>query len=176
VSNTHNNYPIPDAKRPVGRIGATGAADEGWDDFTPLTPEQALRLREKQSPVSPWWILGWQALVGLAVSLLAWLATGKGNVAASALYGAVAVVVPGAVFARGLSSRLTRRNAGSAVAGFLLWEMVKIALTVAMLFAVGKVVADLSWPALLLGLVVTMKVYWLGLRARPDKTGHKSGS
>jgi ATP synthase protein I len=105
VSNTHNNYPIPDAKRPVGRIGTTEAADEGWDDFTPLTPEQALRLREKQPPVSPWRVLVWQALVGLAVSLLTWLATGKGNVAASALYGAVAVVVPGAVFARGLSSR-----------------------------------------------------------------------
>ena len=73
------------------------------------------------------------------------------------------------MFARGLSSRLTRRNAGSAVAGFLLWEMVKIALTVAMLFAASRVVQDVSWPALLLGLVVTMKMYWLGLRARSKK-------
>lgn len=143
------------------------SAKDVWDDFTPLTPEQARQLREGQPPVSPWRVLAWQAVAGAAVSLLAWLVTGRGNVAASALYGAVAVVVPGAVFARGLSSRLTRRNAGSAVAGFLLWEMVKIALTVAMLFAASRVVQDVSWPALLLGLVVTMKMYWLGLRARP---------
>jgi ATP synthase protein I len=152
-------------------------AENGAEDgFTPLTPEQAQQLREKQPPISPWRVLGWQALAGLALSLLAGLATGKGNVAASALYGAVAVVAPGAVFARGLSSRLTQRNAGSAAAGFLLWEMVKIALTIAMLFAAVKVVANLSWPALLLGLVVTMKVYWLGLRARPGRTGPAIGS
>lgn len=143
------------------------SAKDAWEGFTPLTPEQARQLREKQPPVSPWRMLAWQAVAGVAVSLLAWLVTGRGNVAASALYGAVAVVVPGAVFARGLSSRLTRRNAGSAVAGFLLWEMVKITLTVAMLFAASRVVQDVSWPALLLGLVVTMKMYWLGLRARP---------
>lgn len=54
-------------------------------------------------------------------------------------------------------------NPGAAVAGFFLWEMVKIGLTIAMLFAAPRVVSDLSWPAMLTGLVVTMKVVWLVL-------------
>lgn len=135
--------------------------------FTPLTREQAQQLRERQPTVSPWQVLGWQAVLGLAVSLLAWLLTGKTNVGVSVLYGAVAVVLPGAVFARGLGSRLTRANANTAVFGFFLWEMVKIGLTVAMLFAAAKLVPNLSWPGLLVGLVLTMKVYWVALWVRP---------
>lgn len=54
-------------------------------------------------------------------------------------------------------------NPGAAVAGFFLWEMVKIGLVIAMLFAAPRIVSDLSWPAMLIGLVVTMKVVWLVL-------------
>ncbi len=50
--------------------------------------------------------------------------------------------------------------------GFFVWEMAKVGLTVAMLFAAPRVVTDLSWPAMLAGLVVTMKVYWLALGMR----------
>jgi hypothetical protein len=50
-------------------------------------------------------------------------------------YGALAVVIPAAVFARGLTGRFSSLNAGTAAVGFLLWEMVKIALTVAMMAA-----------------------------------------
>jgi ATP synthase protein I len=135
--------------------------------FIPLTREQAQQLRERQPTVSPWQVLGWQAVLGLAVSLLAWLIVGKAHVAVSVLYGALAVVVPGAVFARGLGSRLTRANASTAVFGFFLWEVVKIGLTVAMLFAAAKLVPNLSWPGLLVGLVLTMKVYWVALWVRP---------
>jgi len=52
------------------------------------------------------------------------------------------------------------------VMGFFVWEMAKVGLTVAMLFAAPRVVTDLSWPAMLGGLVVTMKVYWLALGMR----------
>ena len=49
--------------------------------------------------------------------------------------------------------------------------MVKIGLVLAMLYAAPKLVADLSWPAMLVGLVVTMKAVWLVLwvetRVRP---------
>jgi ATP synthase protein I len=34
---------------------------------------------------------------------------------------------------------------------------------VAMLFAAPRIVSNLSWPAMLVGLVVTMKVVWLVL-------------
>jgi ATP synthase protein I len=73
------------------------------------------------------------------------------------------VVIPAAVFARGLTGKITSINAGTAAVGFLMWEMVKIALTLAMLALAPRLVAGLSWPALLVGLVLAMKVYWVAL-------------
>jgi len=47
------------------------------------------------------------------------------------------------------------------------WELVKIVLTVAMLAAAPRLVPGLSWLALLAGMVITMKTYWIALLARP---------
>jgi len=57
-------------------------------------------------------------------------------------------------------------HAGAAVLGFFVWEVVKIALTVVMLALATRVIDELSWPAMLVGLVVTMKVYWVALACR----------
>jgi ATP synthase protein I len=133
----------------------------------PLTAEEARRLREQHPPVSPWWVVAGQAVVGLVTALAAWALTGRQSVGWSAGYGALAVVIPAAVFARGLTGRFASLNAGSAAVGFLMWEMVKIALTLAMLVAAPRLVAGLSWPALLIGLVLAMKVYWLALAFNP---------
>jgi ATP synthase protein I len=133
----------------------------------PLTAEEARRLREQHPPVSPWWVVAGQAVVGLMTALAAWALTGRQSVGWSAGYGALAVVIPAAVFARGLTGRFASLNAGSAAVGFLMWEMVKIALTLAMLVAAPRLVAGLSWPALLIGLVLAMKVYWLALAFNP---------
>ena len=77
------------------------------------------------------------------------------------------MVIPAAIFARGLTGRFASLNAGTAAVGFMVWEMVKIALSIAMLAAAPRLVADLSWPALLVGLVLTMKVYWVALAYSP---------
>jgi ATP synthase protein I len=45
--------------------------------------------------------------------------------------------------------------------------MVQIAVAVTMLVLAPRFVRDLSWPALLVGLVACMKVYWLALLWRP---------
>ena len=135
----------------------------------PLTAEEARRLREQHPPVSPWWVVAGQAVVGLVTALAAWALTGRQSVGWSAGYGALAVVIPAAVFARGLTGRFASLNAGSAAVGFLMWEMVKIALTLAMLVAAPRLVPDLSWPALLAGLVLAMKVYWVALAFAPRK-------
>ena len=139
----------------------------------PLTAEQARRLREQHPPVSPWWVVGGQVVMGLVTALVAWAVTGKASVGWSAGYGALAVVIPAAVFARGLTGRFSSLNAGTAAVGFLLWEMVKIALSVAMMLVAPRLVRELSWPGLLVGLVLAMKVYWLALafapRGRPAK-------
>lgn len=133
----------------------------------PLSAEEARKLREQHPPVNPWWVVAGQAGVGLVSALLAWALTGKQNVGWSVAYGALAVVIPAAVFARGLTGKFSSLNAGSAAVGFLLWEMVKIALTFAMLVAAPRLVAGLSWPALLIGLVLAMKVYWVALAFAP---------
>ncbi len=142
-------------------------------EFKPLTAEEARQLSEKNPSVSPAKVVGIQVLVGLVVALAAWGLTGRENVGWSAGYGALAVVIPAALFARGLSRRLTLDNpqarAMGAAFGFFLWEMVKIALTVAMLFAAPRLVVNLSWPAMLVGLVLTMKVYWVVLMLRPKR-------
>ncbi|MBC7719243.1 MAG: ATP synthase subunit I [Chitinophagaceae bacterium] len=135
-----------------------GAKDE---NFKPLSREEAQTLRSQNPSVSPWFVLAGQLSAGFLVACAAWALTGKPSMGLSALYGALAVVIPGALFARGLMSKVSSMNPGAAVAGFFLWEMVKIGLVIAMLFAAPRMVSDLSWPAMLVGLVVTMKVVWL---------------
>jgi len=132
-----------------------------------LSTEQVLRVREQNPSLSPWRVVAGQAVVGLVAALLAWGFTGRQNVGWSVGYGALAVLLPAAVFARGLTGRFSSLDAGSAAAGFLVWEMVKIALTFAMLVAAPRLVVGLSWPALLVGLVLAMKVYWVALAFAP---------
>jgi ATP synthase protein I len=136
-------------------------------DFSPLTAEQAKALRERQPVISPWWVVLGQVVVGVLVSAFAWLLSGKVSVAESAAFGALAVVFPAAVFARGVTGRFASLNVGSAVLSFFVWELVKIVSTIALLFVARWVVSDLSWLAMLVGLILTMKVYWLALAVKP---------
>ena len=134
-------------------------------DFKPLTAQQAQEWRSRQPSLSVWRIVGLQAFVGVLVALLAWWLTGLSQTAWSAGYGALSVVLPAALFARGMARK--RTSAGAAMVGLFGWELVKIALTVAMLAAAPRLVPGLSWLALLAGMVVTMKTYWVALLARP---------
>ena len=136
------------------------------DAFEPLTAEQVVELRKQQPLLSVWRVVGVQVILGLLVAGFVWFVSGRMAAVYSALYGALTVIAPAALFARGLTSRVASVNVGAAVFGFFLWEMVKIGLTVAMLFAAPRLVNDLSWPAMLAGLVVTMKVYWVALGFR----------
>lgn len=136
------------------------------ETFEPLTAEQVAELCKHQPLLSVWRVVGAQVVLGLLVATLVWFVSGQMAAVYSAVYGALAVIVPAALFARGLTSRVASANVGTAVFGFFLWEMVKIGLTVAMLFAAPRLVNDLSWPAMLAGLVVTMKVYWVALGFR----------
>lgn len=136
--------------------------------FHSLTAEEARVVREQNPPVSPWWVVGAQIVTGLVVALATWAFTGRPSAGWSAGYGAIAVALPAAIFARGLTGRFASRNAGSAAAAFMVGEMVKIALTVAMLVAAPRLVPELSWPALLVGLVLVLKVYWVALAYVPQ--------
>lgn len=136
-------------------------------DFKPLTADEARRWRESHPSLSPWRIVGWQAVAGVLAAGLAWGLSGRAEVAWSTAYGAVSVCLPAALMARGLSRRAG--VAGAALAGFFVWELVKIVLTVAMLLAAPKLVPHLSWLALLAGFVVAMKVYWVAVWLHPAR-------
>ena len=159
----------------MSRIAPGDDEDAEEPPFKRLSAEEAQQLRMRNPPVSPWRVVVGQIVVGLLVAMAAWLLTGRQNVGWSAGYGALAVVIPAALFARGLTGRFASLNPMAAVMGFFVWEMVKIALTVAMLFAAPRLVQGLSWPAMLIGLVVTMQVYWgaLILAPRNKKQTHE---
>ena len=151
-----------DAARALG--SADDLVDEAQDEgFKPLTREEAEKIRQLNPSVSLWRVVAGQVGVGVLVMLVVWILTGQSRMAWSAGYGALAVVLPAALFARGLSRQKSAAQGSAALAGFFVWELVKIALTVAMLFAAPRLIAGLSWLALLAGFVVTMKVYWAAM-------------
>lgn len=157
MSNRRDERPDPwadledeDAKRP----------------FKALTREEAQALAAANPSVSPWRVIAVQAAVGLVMAALAWLISGQTGLMWSVLYGAATVVVPGALMARGMTSRLTSLAPGVSAVSFMLWEFGKIAASFAMLALAPKLVPGLSWPALLVALIVCIKVYWVALSWR----------
>lgn len=155
-------------RRSVDSEKDTGAAGYVNDEleteleyFKPLTRQEADDVRRRIRSVSMLQVLVAQMVAGILVAVVSWIVTGRQNAGWSAFYGALAVIVPAALFARGLSRQKAVSGAGSALVGFFVWELVKVGTTVAMLLVAPRLVSQLSWLALLAGFVVTMKVYWL---------------
>jgi len=144
-----------------------------WDEdseqvFHPLTRAEAEDLRRRQPSVSPWKVVGAQALLGLALAGAAWVLFGT-SVAISALYGAAVAVLPGALMARGATSPIARVTPAAGAVSIMLWSFVKIGASVMLLALAARVVQPLHWPALLVALVACLQVYWFALlvRGRP---------
>ncbi|HNZ90096.1 MAG TPA: ATP synthase subunit I [Acidovorax sp.] len=148
-------------------IAPEAATEAEESDFKPLTAQEADQWRSRNPPISVWKVVAGQALVGVLVGLVAWLVTGRASVGWSAAYGALAVVVPAALFARGVLRHKASVNQRAAMVGFFGWEIAKIVLTVALLAAAPRLVPGLSWIALLVGMVIAMKTYWVALLVRP---------
>lgn len=163
--------PTAPARPGVARPGSMADDEDAAQApaFKALTREEAQALRQKESPLNPWRVVAWQLGVGGVAALLAALVTGRQEVGWSLLYGAITVVVPGALMARGMTSPLSRMSPGAGAVSFMSWEMVKIAVSVAMLMLAPRLVPHLSWLALLAGLVLCMKVYWVALLWRGTK-------
>lgn len=168
VTKTVNRAELPE--RPKGAPPSAGWEDWNEDKqseadeqaFKTLTREQAQALAAKHPPISVWRVVGIQAAVGLAIALFAYLVTGEGKTAWSALWGAAAVVFPNALMAWGMTA-LFRGMPAAAVLGFMFWELIKIMTAVAILAVAAVWVSDLNWLALLAGLVGCLKVNWLAL-------------
>jgi ATP synthase protein I len=163
---------------PIHHMPMTERFDRGgWDDdeedsdrAVPLTRAQAQALRDSQPSVSVWQVVAAQAATGVAVAGAAWGLSGSGLIGLSALYGAAVVVLPATLLARGVG-RLAGSGPAAAAMGFLLWQGVKMVLSLALLLGAVRVVPGLNWPALLVAVAVCLQVNWLALlwRGRAKK-------
>ena len=142
-------------------------AEEGAEEFKPLTPEEAQAWRKRHAPVSVGFLLAGQCAVGLLAILLG-LAFWGSEVALSVACGVLAVCVPALLFARAISSRSGRLSSSGLMLRFVVWELVKVGLTVVILVLAFRWVPDLNWLALLAGMVLTMKTHWVALLVRPS--------
>lgn len=133
------------------------------EPWQPLSGAEAQALRAALPMLAPWRVVAAQVLAGLVTALLALAVTGRPAVMWSALYGAAAVVLPAAVMVRGLVRPVPQSAPALGAVRLLAWESVKLMLAVAMLALAPRMVVGLNWPALLVGLVVCLKVYWLAL-------------
>ena len=68
-----------------------------------LSPAEAQDLRARSPSISPWRVVAAQALAGLVCVAVVWALTQRLSAAWSALYGAAATVIPGALLARGMT-------------------------------------------------------------------------
>ncbi len=134
--------------------------DDGADKpIKRLTREQARDLSKRLRSISPWQVVAAQAVLGLVVALLAgWVTQSMGGMW-SALWGAAAVVVPGALMARGATSKLNSASPAVSAVSLMLWEMMKIVTAVAVLVQAPRWVPALNWPALLAALTMCTAVY-----------------
>jgi len=146
--------------------------DAGDEAVRTWTKEEAQAWSKNNPPLSPWRVVAVQAVAGLVCCAAVWAFTQRSEAAWSALYGAAAVVLPSALLARGMTRGT--RNPVAAAAGFMFWEMLKIGVAIAMLAIAVRVVPNLSWPALLVTMVVCIKVNWVALLWRGRRSDKKA--
>jgi ATP synthase protein I len=128
------------------------------EEFRPFTKQEAEAFRAKQPLRMPWKMLLAQAAAGVILAVLLGIFGGV-RWYSSALYGAAIVVIPGAMMVRGLK-KPSGLLPGALLIRFAAWEVAKLLLAIAMMAVAPKLINDLSWPVLLLALVVCLKVNW----------------
>jgi len=153
------------------RASARAAFDDADEAaFTPMTRAEAEAFRRDHPVLSPWRVIAAQAALGAVAVTVAWLLGGRIG-AVSAAYGAAVVVVPGALMARGATSRLSSLSPVVSAVSMLWWGFVKMALSVAMLVLAARIVPGVVWPALLASMVLCMLSYWFALLWRVPAPG-----
>ena len=136
------------------------------DDEVPvrrLTRGEAESLRRREPALSPWRVVLAQVVLGIAAAALIGAVSGSLVAAQSALYGAAVVALPGALMARGATSRLGALSPLAGTVSILGWGFVKTAVTIIMLVLAPRAVPGLVWPAMLATLVVCLQTYWFAL-------------
>jgi ATP synthase protein I len=113
---------------------------------------------------------GWAATVGTAIALqwgvvlaLAAVASIWGSRAGiSLLIGGAGVALPNTLLAAWLTARVLRHG-GAGPAAMLGGELLKLGMTVVLLFALVRGNPGVSWLALIIGVAGALKAQWLAL-------------
>ncbi|MEO8524807.1 MAG: ATP synthase subunit I [Caldimonas sp.] len=166
--------PRPSSDAVIRGDGRAAFTNLGFDDereapVRPLTRAEAADLVARQPVLSPWRVVAAQVLVGIVVAALVHAFTGDRLLVASALYGAAVVAVPGALMARGATSRLGTISPLISTVNVMGWATVKMVVSVVMLALASRIVPGLNWPLMLAALVLCMLTYPFALlwRVRP---------
>jgi ATP synthase protein I len=160
----------PSSARAAGR---SETFDDAWDaeqqdkNFVPLTRAEAEKLFgpdvSRPSRVTPFKVVKAQVVLSLVVTLAWWLFyKPPGAAALSALLGGAICWVPSALFA----ARLKGAGAAGSILTWMIGEMLKMGVTVAMFVAVAVWYHDVRWLPLLVTFLVTLQTYWLALGLR----------
>jgi len=139
-----------------------------FDDFPePLTPRQAQNLRLKSPTIPLWWVIALQLGLGVAyILLVAFLGQNEFWVV-SAACGVGVVWVPALLFVVVITSGSTQRGVHSSVLVFFVGELIKLILSVALIFLSVWWLENLKWQLFLGGMLLSLKVYWVALAIRP---------
>ena len=147
--------------------------------YQPLTRQEVQALKEKLGGVTleAFWlkVLIWQGVVGVAIAALAWLVSNEVLTGYSAFYGAMCVVLPSALVARTVIKRLklgVLKHSGGMLVGLFVSELVKILVTLCLLLLAPVLLDSPNWIAIVVGFVVTLKVYWVVALMRLGQTKH----
>jgi ATP synthase protein I len=164
----------PSSARAVGR---SETCDDAWDaeqqdkQFVPLTRAEAEKLFgpdvSRPSRVTPFKVVAAQLVLSLAVALVWWLFYEPPRAAAlsallSALLGGAVCWVPSALFA----ARLKAAGGAGSILTWMIGEMLKMGVTVAMFVAIALWYHDVRWLPFLVTFLVTLQTYWLALAWR----------
>lgn len=102
-------------------------------------------------------IISLQLIATVVAGVIAALLGGRAAML-SAVLGGLCCVVPNGVMSVRLFAA-TAKPGGANPATFLIWEFIKIALTLALLGVTAWLYRDLNWLALLAGFIVALKSY-----------------
>lgn len=102
--------------------------------------------------------------ITIAVILAGLLVGERGSI--SAAIGGGAVLLPNFLFALKLMTASAGRASVATAATFIIYEFLKLALTLILLAVAIVLYTDLSWPSMLLSMAITLQVNFLALAKR----------
>jgi ATP synthase protein I len=138
-----------------------GSVEPEEPEVKVLTASEVRQIEAAQPSVTLWQLWRIQLLVSVGLLVLLALLPGWSWVVAAAAGSGVGLL-PAALAAL-VWPRRPAQNPAQALLGLMVWELVKIVLSVALLVLIVLVVPGLNWLGLLLGMIVSMKAGWVYL-------------